>query len=277
MFSMMQGDPNKAYASPQDQLGQPVHDKKGDLWRACKGAEDVLYGEVLRQAAAVVTGTVTTVAVVGNKTLIDSAAFASITNAQVQGGVGVTLGTLANGGGQRFTVTRRVDANTLGINCRAYNSAADVITKNSRLDGGWPIALTTSTTFAVSMLGLVQDAEESFPVYGLCQVYGGVDVSETPYFYAKLTGIGDCLGDDSDNTILIGEWVSVSASTNGYVQGPDGTGAGVVAEALSLVGVALHGEIGLDGLVVVDLKIGLGGVGDFYPRANLPLNEVTVA
>lgn len=267
-----------AYEKAPEKVGQVVVDDFGDLWRLCKCTVDTIYGAVVRQAADILTGTATTAAAIGSRRLIDTSAFASLTYNDLIGAEGFGTAALAEGGGQSFWITDRLSDDEVQIWNRAYTSAAGVADHNpASNEGGWAVAVTTSFTYGVNIPGRCRLAVEGITPYGVCQVKdGGVDASEKPYAYMKLTGLADCIGDASDNAFIVGEGVHVAASTAGYVQGPNATTAPTAPENRSYVGVAMHGDITFDCLVRVDLQIPPLGAGHVLTRPRHPLNAVDI-
>jgi hypothetical protein len=257
------------------QLGQLLPDSGGDLWRVCKASVDLLFGNVIKQEPETVTGTVTSTQAIGTKQLKDTGNFSAILTADWLGAWGQTLGTLLNGGGQIFSVNEVLDADTLDVHVKYYTSAAGVGRTSST--GKWEVALTASSTYDIAMPGYSIKAVQGKPAAGVCLVDGGVDASVAPYFYAKVTGLAPVLVDDSDSPILPGEWVTVAASTAGYVEGPNATVTPTATELASLVGEALTGDIGFDCLLLVDLALPrLQGVSGRVARYIHPFNAVTV-
>lgn len=266
------GELYTAYANPPRRVGDYVVDRSGDIWRLVKAAEDLVVGEVIKDKVALSTGTATSTQAVGTNRLIDTGNFAALTAADLEGASGVTLGTLANGGGQIFHVKKRHSDDELEVLVKWATTAASVASRVT--DGKWAVALTTSSTFEIVMTGLVEDATDGLPPSGVCLL--PVDASVAPYFYAKVTGECPVLVDDSDNDILAGELVTVSPSTDGHVEGPNATVIPTATELAGYVGIAKTGEVGFDCLALIDLDIGVRGRSHVFPRRVHPYNQVTV-
>lgn len=272
METIRVGELYTAYDKPPKRLGDYFCDRSGDIWRLVKASEDLVVGEVVKDKVALSTGTVTTAAAVGTNRLIDTGNFAALTADDLEGASGATLGLLANGGGQIFSVKKRHSDNEIEVFVKWATTAASVASRVT--DGKWAVALTTSSTYELVMHGLVEDAIAGVVPSGVCLL--AVDASVAPYFYAKVTGECPVLVDDSDNNIIAGELVTVSPSTNGHVEGPNATVIPTATELAGYVGIAKTGEVGFDCLTLVDLDMRVRARSHVFPRRQHPYSQVTV-
>ena len=132
-------------------LGIVVPDGAGDLWSYVQFAEDIAYGDVVRDAAGADLvansgiGTLTAAGAVGTHLLKDTGEFAEDSDEWVVGAVGWVHEGPAQG--SAFYVRKRIDDDTLEIEMLS--------TPSGRGGDGWPVPVSTATKYSLSLPGLV--------------------------------------------------------------------------------------------------------------------------
>ncbi len=209
----------------------------GKEYRLCKASEALAIGELTEQKdvlTVLVDGTLTAAAAVGDDTVVDSAAFASLSVAdgQVFFRINVTPGL-----GDLYEVIEVVDDDTIRL-------GADITT-----------ALTTSTEFEI--FGLWQAAQSNTANNGLGVIgFAQVAVAINEYFWAQTRGLGLVAVDDSADPLVIGEPFVAGLTVGGTVEGF--TAAATTADEAALtLGMAIADAAG-DGDHTIPALINVG-------------------
>ena len=250
--------PDKPHKEQQHIIGEEHTDRLGDLWDYVEFTPGTYKEGLLvrdqQQADFVAngSGTVTAAAAVGTNVLQDTGEFA---NKDLRGAIGV----IDSGGGigQIFQV-RSHDTNELQI----------VVHGSEENNRGWETALTTSSTYNLTIPGRVEIASASInDVRGVVQYKDPFTVpsGELWYGYVRRTGIGPALCDNTGTTNPIRNNRFVTPAASGLVQGVPST---LTVAALSyVIGRAISvNPTGADSLIPVNFNIPNGGRSYRRPR-----------
>ena len=239
--------PDKVHKEAQHIIGEEHQDRLGFKWAYVEfTAGTYNFGHVVRDQSPddflgnSGVGTVTAAAAIGTNILQDTGEFA---NKDLRGAIGVITG--EEGVGQVFQVLEH-DDNELQI----------AVLKSEASKRGWETALTTSSTYQLTIPGRVELAGASeYNARGVVQYKDAftVPTGELRYGYVRKTGIGEGLLDVSGNAITASGLIIPVAS--GLVAGVPST---LTVVALSqVIGKALQGDISgtTDVTIPIDFRI----------------------
>ena len=260
-------------ADAKHRLGIVGLEPDGARWTYVQLAEDVGVGEVVRDShgadlLSAAQGTVTEGQLVDETRLVDSGEFASADDGLLVGALGQVYGH-AKGQGQAFRVKRVVSEDALEIGLLMGLEGA--------ADGGWEVALTTSSKYSLWFPGLVRKSTGGAGdlIRGIAQSAG----KKFEYGWVKQSRFAWAKLDVSATAITRGE--GVVATGAGLVCGYDDSVSdddAVNHHPTRVIGRAPFGDFAgnTDLLMVGSFNIVNDALSYRFPDDTHRLNEVTI-
>ena len=229
-------DTRKLHDTQEHALGYVGRDGIGYKWSYVQFREVMGVGERARDSvhtdliATDNPGSVSAASAIGTNRLTDAGKFPLASD--LSGCIGTIVG--GSGHGQNFTVIRRIDSNILEV--KVLTTATDL---SDREDGGWNVALSTTSTYRLFFPGAVRQGDGLTDVVrGFTQVAVTAD-DLNKYGWVQQSGLGFQRIDNSANNFVIGE--GIVGAADGLSEGF--TGTTTADEAAAGIGRSLVGEI----------------------------------
>ena len=228
-------DTRKLHDTQEHALGYVGRDGIGYRWSYVQFREVVGVGERVRDSvhtdliATDNPGSVSAASAIGTNRLTDAGKFPLASD--LSGCIGTIIG--GSGHGQNFTVIRRIDSNILEV--KVLTTATDL---SDREDGGWNVALSTTSTYRLFFPGAVRQGDGLTDVdRGITQVAVTAD-DLNKYGWVQQSGLCFQKVDASANVFVIGE--GIIGTADGLAEGLTAT---VTADdAAAVIGRSLIGD-----------------------------------
>lgn len=267
-FTLNYKDGRARTKDQKHRLGVVVRGLDGGYWSYVQFAEDVGYGDVVRDSVSADliansgVGTLTADAGVGTYQLKDTGEFAADDDKLLVGAIGYIHS--GDGAGTAFYIKRHVDDDTLEI--RALASPTGLVS------GGWPVALdgTDSTPANRSLYNLVLPGlVRKGTVAGITRGVAQSSAKKDEYGWVKQTRWGVLKMDVSGRDLVVGEGVIPAA-------GALAQGFNAVASSPSQANVQ-NARLDIDRRIARNLFANIAGTTDLTAYLDLRIDNKVIS